>query len=157
MESLNYRVKRVERLRWMFLPLVVLVLLTQGAVPVAASGPNIVGGGMTDTMTRFGLAIHNGTGHFECLMPAMMTVEATVTSASLSGSGTATFSGTAVITMGEDNPFGLPAGPSPFGRVPFSASVTAGGPGVGFEELIFPTLGMKFPGTVEHGQIRIES
>jgi hypothetical protein len=30
-------------------------------------------------MTRFALAIDNGVGRFECLMPALMTVEATVT------------------------------------------------------------------------------
>ena len=111
------------------------------------------GGGSTDTMTRFALAMHNGSGHFECLMPALMTVEATVTSASMTGPGRARFSGTAVITLANGNPFGLRAGPSPFGRVPFTASVVAGGPKVGYEDL--KVLGMGFPGTVEHGQISI--
>jgi hypothetical protein len=88
-----------------------------------------------------------------------MTVEATVTSASVTGTGRATFSGTAVITLARGNPFGLPAGPSPFGRVPFTASVVAGGPGIGFEDLNFPTFThpMDFPGTVEHGHISIGS
>jgi hypothetical protein len=113
---------------------------------------------MTTGMTRFALAVHDGSGHFECLMPGLMTVEATVTSASMSGAGTATFSGTAVITLAKGNPFGAPAGPSPFGRVPFNASVVAGGPGIGFEDLNFPTLPPSmnnFPGTVIHGQISI--
>ncbi len=58
----------------------VLSLFALAAAPVAASGGvNITGGGMTDTMTRFALAIHDGSGHFECLMPGLMTVEATVT------------------------------------------------------------------------------
>ena len=140
-------------LRWIFLLGLALTLSGQAAVPVAASGVDITGGGSTDTMTRFALAIHNGSGHFECLMPALMTVEATVTSASMTGPGTATFSGTAVITLAKGNPFGLPAGPSPFGRVPFTASVIAGGPDLGFEDL--KVLGMEFPGTVEHGQISI--
>ena len=134
------------------------VLFAQATLPAgASSGATITGGGSTDTMTRFGIGIHDGRGHFECLMPALMTVEATVTAANVTGAGTAEFSGTAVITLSAGNPFGYPAGPSPFGRVRFKASVVAGGAGVGFEKLSFPTLGMDFPGTVEHGQISIRS
>src|SRR6266705_5472141 len=76
----------------------VLSLFALAAAPVAASGGvNITGGGMTDTMTRFALAVHDGSGHFECLMPGLMTVEATVTSATATG-GTASFGGVATVT-----------------------------------------------------------
>jgi len=145
------------RIRCVFVLTVALALRAQAPVPVAASGADVIGGGSTNTMTRFALAIHDGRGHFECLMPALMTVEATVTSAGMTGPGKASFSGTAVITLAKGNPFALPAGPSPFGKVPFTASVVAGGPLVGYEDLKFPTLDMDFPGTVEHGQIRIGS
>jgi hypothetical protein len=103
-------------------------------------------------MTRFALAIQDGVGHFECLMPGMMTVEATVTSATITGVGKASFSGVATVTLAPRNPFGLPAGPLVRG-VPFTASAVAGGPGVGWEDL--KILGLDFPGTVEHGQISI--
>ncbi len=153
------RQRRSVLLRWILVSSLALTLSVLAAVPVGASGVNISGGGSTDTMTRFALGIHDGRGHFECLMPALMTVEATVTSASVTGTGRATFSGTAVITLAKGNPFGLPAGPSPFGRVSFTASVAAGGPGIGFEDLHFPTFTppMDFPGTVEQGHISIGS
>lgn len=124
-------------------------LCAQTATPVAASAGSITGGGMTDTMTRFALAIHDGSGHFECLMPHLMTVEATVTSVSVTGHS-ATFSGFATVTIAA--PFGKPAGPMAVGAK-FTASVVAGGPGVGKEDLFI--LGMSFPGTVEHGQISV--
>jgi hypothetical protein len=122
------------------------------AAPVAASaGANITGGGMTTGMTRFALAIHDGRGHFECLMPGQMTVEATVTKADAI-SKSATFEGVATVTLAKGNPFGLPAGPMARG-VKFTASVVTGGPSVG--QLDLKILGMDFAGTVEHGQISI--
>ena len=117
-----------------------------------ASGPTITGGGSTTGMTRFALAVSNGNGHFECLMPKLMTVEATVTSATLTSPTSATFKGMASVTLAEANPFHLP--PGPLARnVPFTATAIAGGPGVGFEEL--DILGQRFPGTIEDGQISI--
>ena len=69
-----------------------LVLGATLAVPAqAATGPKITGGGSASDMTRFALAINGGTGHFECLMPAVMTVEATVTGVTLTSATTATF------------------------------------------------------------------
>jgi hypothetical protein len=131
---------------------VVLSLFTFAAAPaVASGGANITGGGMTDTMTRFAFAIHDGSGHFECLMPGLMTVEATVTNASAMG-GTASFTGVATVTLAHNNPFGLPAGPMAVGA-DFTASAIAGGPGSGQEDL--KIMGMDFPGTVVHGQISV--
>jgi len=140
-------------LRWATSVGVVLSLFALAAAPAAASGgANITGGGMTDTMTRFALAIHDGSGHFECLMPGLMTVEATVTGITAIGVGTASFQGVATVTLAKGNPFGLPAGPMARGAH-FTASAVAGGPGAGQEDL--KILGMDFPGTVVHGQIRI--
>jgi hypothetical protein len=148
-----YRRKQRVALRWAIGVGVVLSLFALGAAPAAASGgANITGGGMTDTMTRFALAVHDGSGHFECLMPGIMTVEATVTKVTAIGVGTASFSGVATVTLAHDNPFGLPAGPMAVG-VDFTASAVAGGPGAGHEDL--KILGMDFPGTVVHGQISI--
>jgi hypothetical protein len=131
----------------------VLSLFAVAAAPVAASGgANITGGGMTSGMTRFALAIHDGSGHFECLMPGLMTVEATVTKVTAIGDGTASFEGVATVTLAKGNPFGLPAGPMAVGA-DFTASATAGGPGSGQEDL--EIMGMDFPGTVIHGQISI--
>lgn len=131
---------------------VVLSVSTLAAMPVSASGgASVSGGGMTSGMTRFALAVHDGSGHFECLMPGLMTVEATVTSASATG-GVASLSGVATVTLAKANPFGLPAGPMAVG-VPFTATAIAGGPGVGSEDL--KIMGMDFPGTVVHGQISI--
>ena len=122
------------------------------AVPVGASpSPSIKGGGTTDSMTMFALAITDGRGHFECLMPALMNVNGTVTSAEMTGAGSASFQGTAFVTLPAGNPLGLP--PGRVGPAPFTASATAGGPLVG--QLDLQIMGMDFPGTVEHGQIRI--
>lgn len=130
-----------------------LVLALSSTAPAAASGgANVTGGGTTSGMTRFTLAIHNGKGHFECLMPGLMTVEATVTSAT-AGGGTASFAGVARVTLAKGNPFGLPAGILATNAA-FSGSAVAGGPGTGSEDL--KVLGMDFPGTIEHGQIRIQ-
>lgn len=139
-----------------------LLLGTMLAVPArAATGPSITGGGSASDMTRFALAIHNGTGHFECLMPAVppnsaamggMTVEATVTGIDTISATDAAFHGAATVTLSANNPFGLPAGPMARG-VSFTASVTAGGPGTGFVDLVI--MGMEFPGTVEHGQVSV--
>jgi hypothetical protein len=103
-------------------------------------------------MTQFALAITAGRGHFECLMPALMNVQATVTGASMTGASSAEFEGTAFVTLPAGNPLGLPAGR--VGPVPFTASAIAGGPGIGKLDLTIPGMG-DFPGTVEHGQIRI--
>src|SRR5207245_7120122 len=105
------------------------------AVPAqAASGPSITGGGSASDMARFALAISNGRGHFECLMPSMMTVEGTVTKVDGVTNGTASFEGFAQVTLSVNNPFGMPSGPMARG-VPFTASVTAGGPGAGTVDL----------------------
>jgi hypothetical protein len=104
-------------------------------------------------MTRFALAIQGGTGHFECLMPNAMTVEATVTGVDTVSSAAASFHGTAQVTLSANNPFGLPGGPM-VTDAPFTASVTAGGPGSGFVDL--EIMGMRFAGTVVHGQVAIQ-
>src|SRR5438105_7894386 len=91
-----YRRKQRVALRGALSLGVVLSLFALAAAPAAASGgANITGGGMTDTMTRFALAIHDGSGHFECLMPGLMTVEATVTGITAICVGTAIFQGVA--------------------------------------------------------------
>jgi len=102
-------------------------------------------------MTRFALAISGGTGHFECLMPAVMTVEATVTGVTVTSATTATFTGVAAVTLAAHTAFGPPG---PLARdASFTTNVTAGGSGTGFVDLTI--MGMEFPGTVQHGQIRI--
>jgi hypothetical protein len=102
-------------------------------------------------MTRFALAISDGVGHFECLMPAAMTVEAQVTGVSATAAA-ATFQGVAQVTLAGKNPFGLPSGPMARG-VSFTAAVHAGGPGSGSVQL--EIMGMSFNGTVLHGQVSI--
>src|SRR5438094_405965 len=119
----------------------------------AAQAPSIKGGGSTAEMTQFALAITAGRGHFECLMPALMNVDATVTGADMIGGNAASFEGTAFVTLPAGNPLGLP--PGRIGPAPFTATATAGGPGVG--QLDLKIMGMDFPGTVEHGQIQIDS
>jgi hypothetical protein len=122
------------------------------ALPATAGpGPSVTGGGVSNDGTRFGLAISGGDGRFECLMPAQMTVEAIVTNVTVTGSSAA-FSGTASVTLGGKNPFGLPSGVLIRGT-PFTATATAGGPGVGTLDLNI--LGLDFPGTVAHGQISV--
>src|ERR1700751_5228980 len=116
----------------------------------AASGPSVTGGGSASDMTRFALAVENGTGPVECLMPPVMTGEATVASANVSGVW-ATLTGTATVTLAAHTPFGAPG---PMARnVSFTAMVRAGGPGRGYVDLVI--LAMPFAGTVEHGQISI--
>jgi hypothetical protein len=139
---------------WRSLTIVSLLVAALAAAPAAAAppGPSVVGGGSTADMSRFGLAISHGTGHFECLMPEQMTVQAAVTGVDSIDSGSASFHGTADVILAGGNPFGLP--PGPLARAtPFQATVVAGGPGVGHLDLLI--LGLEFPGTVEHGQIRI--
>ena len=141
-------------IRMMLLPAVLLVWMVAAGPASAAPGNSIKGGGTTGASgeTRFALAITNGTGHFECLMPSLMTVEATVTGVDSISSTAAAFHGKARVTLAANNPFGLPAGPMVTGA-PFTARVVAGGPGVGFEDLFI--LGTHFPGKVAHGQISI--
>jgi hypothetical protein len=137
--------------------MVVLAALLVGsasAVPAGATtGAAIHGGGSASDMTRFALAVQGGTGHFECLMPAAMTVEARVTGLDTINAAAASFHGTAQVTLAANNPFGLPGGPMATDAA-FTASVTAGGPGTGFVDL--EIMGMSFAGTVERGQITIQ-
>jgi hypothetical protein len=135
------------------LRLLAALLAVAGALAVPASanpGASVTGGGSASDMTRFGLAVHDGSGHFECLMPAVMTVEASVSSAT-AGGGWAILTGTATVTLAAHTVFG-PPGPA-FRDVPYTAMVRAGGPGTGYVDL--EILGMSFKGTVEHGQIQI--
>jgi hypothetical protein len=129
------------------------LLAVVGAVAVpasAGSGPTVTGGGSASDMTRFALSVNGGAGHFECLMPSMMTVEAKVTGTTVSGEW-ATLSGTAAVTLAAHTEFG-PPGPMVRGA-PYTAIVHAGGSGTGYVDL--EILGMSFKGTVEHGQIQI--
>ena len=134
--------------------LVVVLFVGAGLVFPAAAGaqpsPSINGGGTTGD-TRFALAINAGTGHFECLMPALMNVQATVTGADMTGGSSVSFDGTAFVTLPAGNPLGLP--PGRIGPASFTATAAAGGPGIG--QLDLKIMGMDFPGTVDHGQIRI--
>jgi hypothetical protein len=133
---------------------VTLVVAAGLAFPAAAAqAPSIKGGGSTEEMTQFAIAVTAGRGHFECLMPALMNVNAKVSGADMTGDNSASFDGTAFVTLPAGNPLGLP--PGKVGPVPFTATATAGGPGVG--QLDLKIMGMDFPGTVEHGQIRISS
>ena len=102
-------------------------------------------------MSQFALAISAGRGHFECLMPALMNVQATVIGAEVTGGSSVSFEGTAYVTLSAGNPLGLP--PGRIGPAPFTATAASGGPGVG--QLDLKIMGMDFPGTVEHGQIQI--
>lgn len=125
------------------------------AIPAqATSGPSITGGGSASDMTRFALAITDGQGKFECLMPSQMTVEATVTGVDSATATSAKFHGLAQVTLGGQNPFALPAGPMTR-NASFTASVMAGGPGTG--QVVLVIMGMTFAGTVVHGQITISA
>ena len=135
---------------------VLLVAVALVAPATAANAPSIHGGGTTAGPTKadrtsFALAISAGSGHFECLMPSLMNVQATVSSAQLTGVDSASFAGTATVTLPAGNPLGLP--PGKIGPAPFTATASAGGPGVG--KLDLKIMGMDFPGTVEHGQISV--
>ena len=139
-----------------FLRVVVAVLFVAAglAFPAAAAAqtpPSVKGGGTTDEMSRFALAISAGGGHFECLMPALMNVQATVTGAEVTGGSSVSFDGTAYVTLPAGNPLGLP--PGRIGPAPFTATAASGGPGLG--QLDLKIMGMDFAGTVEHGRIRI--
>ena len=140
-------------MRWVRVLPALVVLIAALTVPVqAATGPSIHGGGSASDMTRFALAIDNGAGHFECLMPAVMTVEATVTGVNSVNGSVASFDGVAQVTLAVNNPFGLPSGPMARG-VSFTATVQAGGPGSGEVDLLM--MGMPLKGTVVHGFVSI--
>jgi hypothetical protein len=146
----------MEFRRTLVVTLLVAVALVLPAA--AANAPSIHGGGTTAGLTkadrtRFALAISAGSGHFECLMPALMNVQASVSGAQMTGASSASFEGTATVTLPAGNPLGLP--PGKIGPAPFTATATAGGPGVG--QLDLKIMGMDFPGTVEHGQIQVGS
>jgi hypothetical protein len=136
-----------------------LVAVALVAPAAAANAPSIHGGGTTAgeptkaDSTRFALAISAGTGHFECLMPSLMNVQATVSGAEMTGAASTSFEGTAMVTLPAGNPLHLP--PGRIGPAPFTATASAGGPGVG--QLDLQIMGMDFPGTVEHGHISISS
>jgi hypothetical protein len=150
--STSFPTEKGMTMKRMFLAVAAVVAtVVIGAAQVsAASGPSVTGGGSASDATRFALGVQNGTGHFECLMPGTMTVEAAVTSTSVSGSW-ATLHGRATVTLTAHTEFGAP-GPLARG-VTYTAMVRAGGPGSGYVDL--EILGMSFKGTVEHGQIQI--
>jgi hypothetical protein len=136
----------------------IFVAVALAAPATAANAPSIHGGGTTAgpikaDRTSFALAISAGNGHFECLMPSLMNVQATVSGAQMTGVSSAGFSGTATVTLPAGNPLGLP--PGKIGPAPFTATAAAGGPGVG--QLDLKIMGMDFAGMVEHGQISISS
>lgn len=58
--------------------LVAVSMAVVGSAQAARTGTSIHGGGSANDETRFGIAINGGSGHFECLMPGVMTVQATV-------------------------------------------------------------------------------
>ena len=86
-------------------------------------------------------------------MPSLMNVQATVSGAQLTGVSSAGFGGLATVTLPAGNPLGLAPGKT--GPAPFTATASAGGPGVGALDLKIG--GMDFPGIVEHGQIQVGS
>src|SRR5262245_35810920 len=73
--------------------------------------------------TRFALAISAGGGHLECLMPAVMNLQASVSGAQMTGAGSDSFHGMATVTLLAGNPR-LP--PGKIGSAPFTATATAG-------------------------------
>jgi hypothetical protein len=140
------------------LPALILGATVFGEPVAWADGPSIHGGGTTAGFakadrTSFALAISAGSGHFECLMPSLMNVHATGSGAQMTGVRSASFGGTATVTLPAGNPLGLR--PGKIGPAPFTATASAGGPGVG--QLDLKIMGMDFPGTVEHGQIQVGS
>src|SRR5215472_14219177 len=97
---------RGERMRSVRLAVALLALMGLFAAPAqAATGPSVHGGGSASDMTRFALAIVAGGGHFECLMPAAMTVEAQVTGVDTATVAAASFHGVAQVTLAGKNPF----------------------------------------------------
>jgi hypothetical protein len=131
--------------------LVVLAAVFAASAWAAQVGTSIHGGGSASDETRFAIGISSGSGHFECLMPGVMTVQASVTGIDWSTGTAAEFHGVAAVNLAANTPFG-PAGSMARG-VAYTATVTAGGPGVGSVDL--EILRMSFVGTLEHGQIRI--
>src|SRR5262249_37358892 len=137
----------------------VLLIAVSLVAPVAwADTPSIHGGGTRAgptkaDRTRFALAVSAGTGQFECLIPSLMNVRATLSGAQLPGVSSAGVGGLATVTLSAGNPLGLP--PGKIGPAPFTATASAGGPGVGALDL--KVVGMDFPGIVEHGQIQVGS
>ncbi len=128
-------------------------IVAAALLPFAASAaaPIVVNGGGTGTFnadldgdgdidgSHFGLNVRflggTASGHFECLMAGnadilglpLMAVEGKVTGGSASG-GSATFGGIATVNLGQ----GVE---SIFRGVPFSVTVTPGGPGAGTLQL----------------------
>lgn len=162
-----------------------LVALTSASQPAFAQSATQLTGGGTGTFnadldgdgdidgSQFGIGVNilgggAAKGHFECLMAgrsdiyglALMAVEGKVSSGSVSG-GTATFGGTARVNLGNGDVLT---------GVPFSVTVTAGGPGAGaltltvfaaaFDGVPGDTIIGNFqldlpPETVRSGQIKI--
>jgi hypothetical protein len=134
--------------------LTALMLVAVAVIPFAATaaGPTVATGGGTGTFnadldsdgevdgSHFGLNVKfwgggSAGGHFECQMAGnadilglpLMAVEGKVTGGSASGGG-ATFNGIATVNLG----LGVD---SIFGGVPFTVTVTPGGPGAGTLQL----------------------
>src|SRR5262245_32399980 len=80
--------KKGVRCKFFRMVITVLFVAAGLAFPAAAAAaqkPSVKGGGTTREMTQFALAISAGRGHFECLMPALMNVQATVIGADVTG------------------------------------------------------------------------
>jgi len=136
--------KKEERMKRVIVLLTAIFLaaITLSPLPAAAKGDTHVTGGGTGTFdgvnpgSQFGMGVNilgggSAKGHFECLMAGgsavpglhLMAVEGKVTAGSASVAlGTATFSGLSTVNFGDG---GKVTG------VPFTVTVTGGGPGVG--------------------------
>jgi hypothetical protein len=129
----------------------VAIILASWITPTRATDPTMVTGGGTGTFyadldddgdidgSHFGFAVLKGPGttargHFMCQMAGnadflglkLMQVEGRVSSASFDTDGSVTFSGSGSVNL---------ANGTVFRGVPFTVSVTAGGPGTGTLQL----------------------
>jgi len=86
-----------------------------GAKPAGASSG-------ISTAEELKLAISAGGGHLECLMPAVMNLQASVSGAQMTGAGSDSFHGMATVTLLAGNPR-LP--PGKIGSAPFTATGSA--------------------------------
>lgn len=162
-----------------------LAALTLVSQAVFAQGATHLNGGGTGTFnadldgdgdidgSQFGIGVNfldgdSAKGHFQCLMAGrsdilglpLMAVEGKVSSGGVNPDGGATFGGTARVNLGNG---------TIFEDVPFTVTVTAGGPGVGTLTLTVVGAFDGVPGdtevgngdydlpteTVAHGQIKV--